>query len=74
MIYFHGSPTGGIKTLLPNVSNHEDAFVYFSSNRSVALLYTVRRKNWYPYGFVGENRMVEYTEYYPNGLGDIYKR
>ncbi len=71
MIYFHGSPIGNLKTLLPNVSNHKDAFVYFSSKRSVALLYTVR-KNWYPYGFAGVNRIVEYTEYYPNALGDIY--
>jgi hypothetical protein len=71
MIYFHGSPVGNLRTLLPNVSNHKDAFVYFSSKRSVALLYTVR-KNWYPYGFAGENRIVEYTEYYLNALGDIY--
>ena len=73
MIYFHGSPIGNIKTLQPNVSNHKEAFVYFSSNRSVALLYTVR-KNWYPYGFSGENRIVEYTEYYPNALADIYAK
>jgi len=73
MIYFHGSPVGNINTLQPNMSNHKEAFVYFSSNRSVALLYTVR-KNWYPYGFSGENRTVEYTEFYSGALADIYAK
>ena len=72
MILFHGSPVGKIKKLIPNISNHNSPYVYFSSNRSVALFYTVR-KNWYPYGFVGSEKSLQYTECYPDGLKDIYQ-
>jgi hypothetical protein len=71
MIYYHGSPVGDLIELKPNVSNHKEAFVYFSSNRIVAMFYTVWN-NWYPYGFSKIDKSPIYFEYYPNGFMDIY--
>jgi len=73
MVYYHGSPVKDIKILNPNVSNHTEAFVYFSSNPVVACFYTVRN-NWYPYGFSKPDMIPEYTEFYLDGLKDVYSR
>jgi len=71
MTYYHGSPVGGITTLKPNISNHNDAYVYFSSNPVVALFYTVRI-HFYPYGFSKESKVPKYFEYYKDALKDVF--
>ncbi len=71
MTYYHGSPVNGVTVLKPNISNHNDAFVYFSSNPVVALFYTVR-VHFYPYGFSKTSKTPKYFEYYENALRDVY--
>jgi len=71
MTYYHGSPVGGIAVLEPNISNHINAYVYFSSNPVVALFYTVRI-HFYPYGFSKIGKIPKYVEYYKDALKDVY--
>ena len=75
MKYYHGSNQAGLKVLKPFVSEHEKAYVYFSTNPVLAALYCVhalpKPLNWYPYGFDAKGRVV-YEEYYENGFMDIY--
>ncbi len=75
MDFYHGSSVGGLTLLLPCLSEHGRAYVYFADNPVVAAFYTVRAVeapyNWFPYGFA-ENGLPCYTEYYANALSDIY--
>ena len=73
MIYYHGSPVSGINILKPNISNHVNAYVYFSSNPVVALFYTVRI-HFYPYGFSKIGKIPKYYEYYEDALKDVYSK
>lgn len=74
--YYHGSPAGGLKEIKPFLSEHGKAYVYFSENPVVALLYAVKPVpkpfSFYPYGF-SENGIVVYSEYYEDAFYDIYK-
>ena len=75
MILYHGSSVPDLKELTPHISEHKKPYVYFSTNIVVAALYTVHRierpYNWFTYGF-NKDGIPVYTEYYPNGLADIY--
>lgn len=83
---YHGSKTGNIKILKPNYSIHGKKYVYLSTLRSVALIYTsnaIERyfevncikkpasfHNWYSYGFEDEKPYL--SEYYPNAIKETY--
>ncbi|MDC7242883.1 MAG: hypothetical protein PQJ44_02755 [Sphaerochaetaceae bacterium] len=87
-MYYHGSKTSGIKELQPNFSMHGEKYVYLTTNRAVALVYTVNAierfyednklekpeefQPWYSYGFDKEKLPV-FDEYYPNAVKETYK-
>ena len=75
MVLYHGSSVGGINVLLPNISEHKEPYIYFSTNSVVAAFYMVhvveRPFNWFPYGF-NEKGVPVYTEYYPKAIEDVY--
>lgn len=56
MKYYHGSNKANLNHLKPFVSEHEKAYVYFSTNPVLAALYCVhvleRPLNWFPYGLM----------------------
>ena len=70
-MYYHGSKTSGIKKLIPSKSLHNDDYVYLTTNKAVALIYTVNAiesffeenglikpdkfQPWYSYGFNKES-------------------
>lgn len=72
MKYFHGSSIGDISVLKPHVSNHGKSLVYITTNEVIAALYMVKT-NWYSYGFKKDSSIPVYTEYYKDGLKDIYE-
>lgn len=76
MIFYHGSPVGGLTELKPFLSEHGKPYIYFSSNPLVALLYSVKPVpkpfSFYPYGFHKDGSVV-FSEYYENAFYDIYK-
>lgn len=87
MIYFHGSKTGGIRSIIPHESLHGQPLVYLSSNFVVACFYTVNAieaffernspsrqthfEPFFPYGFSPEGIPV-LDEYYPNATKETY--
>ena len=87
-MYYHASPTGGIKRLEPGISNHGIPLVYFSKKRENVLVYLSNAvekycketgfsydgqwEKWGPYGF-DENGLLQLEEYYPNALEKTYK-
>lgn len=76
MMFYHGSPVGGLNELKPFLSEHEKKYVYFTQNPVVALLYAVhpvdKPFSYYPYGF-DKDGTVHYSEYYQDAFSDIYK-
>ena len=86
-MYYHASPTPGIRVLEPRVSNHGTPLVYFSRKRENTLVYlsnaiekfcreteyvyTGTWTKWGPYGF--KNGILQLDEYYPNALEDTYR-
>jgi hypothetical protein len=84
---YHGSKVSGIKTLYPSLSIHGQKYVYLSTKKEVALVYTVNaiesfyEENnltsdqafhpWYSYGF--SNGKLQLIEYYENALEETYK-
>jgi len=86
-IYYHGSKTPGIQTLYPNLSIHGEKYVYLTTKKEVALMYTVNaiesffekhnlvKPNqfhpWFPYGF--KHGILQINEYYPNAFEETYK-
>lgn len=84
---FHGSKTSGIKTLKPSFSMHGREYVYLTTNKAVALIYTVNAIEvfhevnhlvkpekfhaWYSYGFDKDKHLV-IDEYYPNATEETY--
>ena len=76
MIYYHGSPIGGLSELKPTLSEHGKPYIYFASNPLVALLYAVKPVpkpfSFYPYGF-DRNGTVVYSEYFDNAFEILYK-
>jgi hypothetical protein len=85
--YYHGSKKSRISTLCPNMSIHGDKYVYLTTKREVALIYTVNaiesyfeKKGlekpekfhpWYSYGF--SKGKLQIDEYYPNAFKETYK-
>lgn len=76
MIFYHGSPIGGLSELKPFLSEHCKPYIYFATNPLVALLYAVKPVpkpfSFYPYGF-DQNGNVIYSEYFENAFYDLYK-
>lgn len=76
MIFYHGSPIGGLSELKPFLSEHGKPYIYFATNPLVALLYAVKPVpkpfSFYPYGF-DKNGNVIYSEYFENAFYDLYK-
>ncbi|MDD3122340.1 MAG: hypothetical protein PHC62_02365 [Candidatus Izemoplasmatales bacterium] len=86
-MYYHGSKVQGIKTLYPNLSLHNEKYVYLTTNKAVALIYTVNAiesfyeannlkkpsnfQPWYSYGFDKELVPV-IEEYYPDATIETY--
>lgn len=87
-LLYHASPTAGIRTLEPRVSNHGLPRVYFSRKRENTLVYLCNAiekhcretgfsypgpcEKWGPYGFTPQG-LLRLEEYYPNALEDTYK-
>lgn len=86
-MYYHASPTAGIRVLEPRTSNHGVPLVYFSKKRENTLVYlsnsiekfcrdtgyahTGKWTKWGPYGFQGG--ILQLEEYYPNALEETYR-
>ena len=86
-MYYHASPTAGIRVLEPRASNHGVPLVYFSQKRENVLVYlsnavekfcrdtgyahTGKWTKWGLYGFQGG--ILRLGEYYPNALEETYK-
>ncbi len=87
LFYYHGSKTKNIEILKPSMSIHGDDYVYLTTSKAVALIYTVNaievyfKQNylecnqkfqpWYSYGF-DENQIPVIEEYYPNATYETY--
>jgi len=87
-MYYHGSKVSGVHELQPNYSLHGEKFVYLTTNRAVALVYTVNAierhyelnnlvkpkefQPWYSYGF-DKDKLPIFDEYYPNAVIETYK-
>lgn len=85
-MYYHGSKSKDIKILHPYLSLHDEKYVYLTSNKAVALIYTANAievfytKNnlvnsekfqaWYSYSFDNDIPVLE--EYYPNAIFETY--
>lgn len=86
-MYYHATPTAGIKVLEPRTSNHGVPLVYFSKKRENVLVYlsnaiekfcrdtgfahTGKWTKWGPYGF--QDGLLTLDEYYPNALAETYR-
>ncbi len=75
MLFYHGSPIGGLNELKPFLSEHGKPYIYFSSSPIVALLYAVKPVpkpfSFYPYGFEKDGTVV-YSEYFENAFFHLY--
>ena len=87
-MYYHASPTGGIKQLEPRISNHGIPLIYFSKKRENVLVYLSNSiekycretgfvfngicQKWGPYGF-NQDGTQRLEEYYPNAFEKTYK-
>lgn len=87
-MYYHASQTPGITVLEPRISNHNQAFVYFSTKKENVLVYLSNAiekfcketgykhegiwQKWGPYGFEMDGTL-RMEEYYPNAIEDTYK-
>lgn len=73
MQYFHCSPTGDLKILLPREPKVFDKprSVYMTTRLPMALMYGVRNFE-YSYGYTKDGQ-IYYEEYFPNALEVIYR-
>ena len=87
-MFFHASPTGGLSTLTPHVSNHGKALVYLSSKRENVLVYLSNAvekhcretgfawdgpwRKWASYGFTKDGLLL-LEEYYPDATRETYQ-
>ncbi len=87
-MYYHASPTGGIRQLEPRISNHGISLIYFSRKRENVLVYLSnavekycretgfvhegRWEKWGAYGFTREG-IQRLEEYYPDALKKTYQ-
>lgn len=86
-MYYHASPTAGIRVLKPRTSNHNMPLVYFSRKPENTLVYlnnsikqfcrntgyahTGKWTKWGPYGF--QDGILQLQEYYPHALEETYR-
>ena len=73
MIYYHCSPTAGLKTLEPHKpdSFQKPKYVYMTTLLPMALMYGVRNFE-YTYGYTKEGQ-IHLDEYFPNALEILYR-
>lgn len=87
-MFYHASPTAGIRVLEPRVSNDHIPLVYFSRKRENVLVYLsnavekycretgfpapARWAKWASYGF-NRDGTQRIEEYYPGALADTYR-
>ena len=73
MVYYHCSPTAGLKVLEPRKpdSFQKPKCVYMTTLLPMALMYGVRNFE-YTYGYTKEGQ-IYYDEYFPNALEILYK-
>ena len=73
MIYYHGTPAGGLRFLEPGKPEHFDrpARVYLTTLYPMALLYGVKNYE-YTYGFTAQ-KQIYFSEYFPNALEILYR-
>ena len=85
-MYYHASPTAGIRVLEPRESSHGIPLIYFSKKRENVLVYlsnaiekycndtgyvhSGKWTKWGPYGFQSGIQKLE--EYYPGALPETY--
>lgn len=78
MKLYHGSTTGGIKTLQPNQADHDRPYVYMTTIDVVAAFYlcnaVARPYYWFPYGFERDSDIPVYHELYPDALREVSDR
>ncbi len=88
VMFYHASKIGGINVLLPNVSNHQKPYLYFSTKRDNVLVYLSNavekhcKENgfvhdgkwhtWASYGFDADG-ILRLDEYYHDALRDTYQ-
>jgi len=73
LTYYHCSPTGGLRTLVPGKPKHFDKNprVYLTTLLPMALMYGVRNFE-YTYGYTREGQ-IYLEEYFPNALEILYR-
>lgn len=76
MRLYHGSNTGGIVILEPQLADHDKPYVYLTTIDVVALFYLCnaveRPYYWFPYGFSKSDFSTPiYEELYPNALREV---
>lgn len=73
MMFYHGSPVGGLTELKPSATKHfgKPKQVCMTSLRVMALLYLIDNFE-YTYGY-DKTGQIYYEEYYPNSLQKLYQ-
>lgn len=73
MIYYHCSPTQGLKVLEPRRPEQfgKSARVYMTTSHPMALMYGVRNFE-YTYGYTKTGE-IYFEEYFPNALEELYR-
>ena len=87
-MYYHASPTPGIRVLEPRISNHGLPRIYFSDRRENVLVYLSNAvekycretgfaysgpwNKWAAYGF-NRDGLLQVEEYYPNATEETYR-
>lgn len=74
MKLYHGSNTGGIRTLGPRPADHDRPYIYMTTIEVVSAFYICnaveRPFYWFPYGFTQSGTPI-YHELYPNALKEV---
>ncbi len=75
ILLYHGSSTGGIRTLQPFTADHGKPYVYFTTSDVSAAFYAARIVDkpyyWVPYGYDPQGR-ITYTEVWKNAFMDTF--
>jgi len=72
-IVFHGSPTGGLKSIEPHVSSHGKTYVYATKEKALSLLFMAKWNDFILNVAYGDDAVLEITERYPNAFGEVYR-
>ncbi len=75
ILLYHGSSTGGIRTLQPFTADHGRPYVYFTTSDVSAAFYAARVVErpyyWVPYTYDAQGR-ITYTEVWKNAFADTF--